>query len=68
MFVLILYRNENDFPIIGPFKSADAAIKHLQSLPSPPPNGDWRLQKIRTPIETKKPQAKKKAVVRKKRK
>jgi hypothetical protein len=64
MYALIMWRGLDNSPLIGPFATADAAMKHLQGLPRPDPNVSWKLAPLNKPIKSKppkKPKAKKKA-------
>ena len=53
MVVLVLYRSSRDFPLIGPFKTADMAIRHLRSL-TLRGDEDWRIASILPPVKAKK--------------
>jgi hypothetical protein len=75
MFVLVMERNaefldrKSNMALIGPFKTADLALKHLHALPRPDPGANWSLAPINKPIKIKalkKPKAK--ATARKARK
>jgi hypothetical protein len=71
MFVLVMERrgdystdSKANIALIGPFKTADLALKHLHALPRPDPGMGWSLAPINKPIKIKppkKPKAKKKA-------
>lgn len=52
MFVLVLYRSPSNMPIIGPFKTSDQAIKHVQAIAAhAQTNGDWRIQALLKPVD-----------------
>jgi hypothetical protein len=61
MLVLVMLRSNGQMSIIGPFKTADQAVKHQTSLPYPSPMVSWYLAPCVKPEKLKKSKVKRKA-------